>query len=96
MKMNSKLYMGNLDYSVTSEELQEFLAANWEVTECKVIEGKGFGFVTFGSPEAANDAKDKLNGTEFKGRTFKIDNARENRGGGARNGGGGGGFRKRY
>ena len=45
--MNNKLFMGNLDYSVTSEELKAFLSEKWEVTECRVIEGKGFGFVTF-------------------------------------------------
>lgn len=110
--MNSnKLYVGNLDYSVSSGELQDFLAAKGEVVECKVIEGKGFGFVTFSNSEVANAVKDELDGQEFKGRKLKIDNARENTGGGGggfRGGGGGGrggdrqrtggggGFKKRY
>lgn len=88
--MSNKLYIGNLDYSVSSGELQDFLASKWKVVECKVIEGKGFGFVTFEDSEAANSAKDALDGQEFKGRKLKIDNARENAGGGSRGGGGGG------
>lgn len=96
MSENSKLYFGNLDYSVTSDELLEFLSGEWEVSECKVIEGKGFAFVTFADWKTANAAKEKLNDTEFKGRKFRIDNARENtsRGGGGRGGYGGG--RDRY
>lgn len=76
---SSKLYFGNLAYSVTSDELQAFLSEKWEVTECKVIEGKGFAFVTFKDWQTANSAKEALNGTEFQGRTLKLDNARENR-----------------
>ena len=86
MSNSSKLYFGNLSYDVTSPELQEFLAAKWEVTDCKVIEGKGFAFVTFADWQTANEAKEELNGTEFKGRPFRIDNAREKS---ERSGGGG-------
>jgi RNA recognition motif-containing protein len=86
---SSKLYFGNLDYSVTSQDLNDFLAANWQVVDCKVIEGKGFGFVTFANPEVAGSAKEALNSTMFNGRTLKIDFARENQnrsgGGGSRN-----------
>ena len=91
--MSKKLYIGNLDYSVTSDELAGFLAETGEVEECKVIEGKGFGFVTFANEEAATKVKDSLQDNDFKGRPLKIDFARENR---ERSGGGGGGFRKRY
>lgn len=91
--MGKKLYIGNLDYSVTSDELAEFLTEKGEVEECKVIDGKGFGFVTFASEEAATNVKETLQDNEFKGRPLKIDFARENR---ERAGGGGGGFRKRY
>jgi len=79
---NSKLYIGNLSYEVTSSDLSNFLSENWTVVDCKVIEGKGFAFVTFEDLSAANDAKEKLNDTEFHGRKLKIDNARENAGGG--------------
>jgi RNA recognition motif-containing protein len=108
---NSKLYIGNLSYDVTSSDLSNFLSENWTVVDCKVIEGKGFAFVTFEDLNSANDAKEKLNDTEFHGRKLKIDNARENVGGGGgqrrdnrdrrpsyggAGGGGGGGFKKRY
>lgn len=94
--MNKKLYVGNLAYSVSSRELNEFLSAKWEIADCKVIEGKGFGFVTFADSESANAAKEELNGTEYQGRKLQIDNARENTersssGGGGRGGYGGGG-----
>lgn len=103
--MNNKLFIGNLDYSVTSGDLKDFLAAKWEITECRVIEGKGFAFVTFGDADGANQAKEELNDTEFKGRKLKIDFAKENnnrdRDRGGRNfsrggSGGGGGFKQRY
>ncbi|MBT6843108.1 MAG: RNA-binding protein [Candidatus Melainabacteria bacterium] len=101
--MNNKLFMGNLDYSVTSEELKAFLSEKWEVTECRVIEGKGFGFVTFASADAATQAKDELNDAEFKGRKLKADFAKErertgggDRGGDRRGGNGGGGYKPRY
>jgi len=98
----NKLYVGNLSYSVTTEELKDFFAQSAEVTECRVIEGKGFGFVTFASVEAATAAKEANNDQEFKGRKFKIDFARDNQGGGGGGrrggggyGGGGGGYRDR-
>lgn len=105
MSQTNKLYVGNLDYSVTSEELKEFFSKAGEVTDCKVIEGKGFGFITFSSEEASAAAKEAFNETEYKGRKFKIDFARDNQqgggGGGPRSsfsrgpgGGGGGGFNR--
>ena len=91
----SKLYVGNLKYSVTSEQLTELFGEFGEVKQVNIIDGKGFGFVEMGTPEEAEKAKDALNGKEFEGRTLKIDEAkppkpRENRGG---FGGGGGGRR---
>ena len=72
----SKLYVGNLDYSVTSEELQELFSAHGEVKQVNIIEGRGFGFVEMSDTEGAEKAKEALNGTEFKGRTLKVDEAR--------------------
>jgi RNA recognition motif-containing protein len=72
----SKLYVGNLTYSVTNEQLQELFAEYGEVKHVNIIEGKGFGFVEMGTPEEAQRAKDELNGTEFSGRTMRIDEAR--------------------
>jgi RNA recognition motif-containing protein len=72
----SKLYVGNLNYSVTSEELTELFADHGEVVNVNIIEGKGFGFVEMSSQVEAEQAKTALNGTEFKGRTMKVDEAR--------------------
>jgi len=72
----SKLYVGNLNYSVTNEELQELFAGHGEVKEVNVIEGKGFGFVEMSSPEEAEKAKEALNEQDFKGRPLRVDEAR--------------------
>lgn len=72
----SKLYVANFGYSVTSHELEELFSAYGEVKEVKVIEGKGFGFVEMSSQSEAEAAKDALNGSDFKGRSLKIDEAR--------------------
>ena len=72
----SKLYVGNLSYSITNEELEELFANYGEVKEVKVITGKGFGFVEMGTQAEAEKAKLELNGFDFKGRTLKVDIAR--------------------
>ena len=105
----SKLYVGNLSYSVAKDKLEELFASYGEVKQVNIIEGKGFGFVEMSSPAEAQAAKDALNGTDFEGRTMKVDEAqppksRDSRGGGGgmrdnRGGsGGGGGFgrQRRY
>ncbi len=72
----SKLYVGNLNYSTTKEEIQELFAPYGEVKEVTLIEGKGFGFVEMGTPADAEKAKAELNGKDLKGRPLKIDEAR--------------------
>jgi len=72
----SKLYIGNLSYSVTNEELEELFSNYGEVKEIKIIEGKGFAFVELASQAEAEKAKGELNGSDFKGRTLKVDFAR--------------------
>ena len=72
----SKLYVGNLKYSVTNDELKELFSSYGEVKSVNIIEGKGFGFVEMSSSEEAEKAKDALNNTEFDGRPLKIDEAR--------------------
>jgi RNA recognition motif-containing protein len=72
----SKLYIGNLKYSVTSEQLKEFFSQHGEVKHANVVAGKGFGFVELSSPEEAKAVKEALDGTEFKGRELRIDKAR--------------------
>ncbi len=72
----SKLYVGNLSYAATREQLKEMFSRCGEVSDVRVIEGKGFGFVEMASQMDAEKAMKELNGTEFMGRTLKIDEAR--------------------
>lgn len=72
----SKLYVGNLTYSVTNEQLKELFSNYGEVKEVNVIVGRGFGFVEMSSPSEAEKAKEALNGSDLEGRTLKVDEAR--------------------
>lgn len=72
----SKLYVGNLKYNVTSEQLEELFANYGEVKQVNIIEGKGFGFVEMSSSDEAEKAKESLDGSDFEGRTIKVDEAR--------------------
>ena len=74
-----KLYVGNLNYSVTKDELSELFAEFGEVVEVTIIDGKGFGFVEMSETSEAENAMADLNGKEFKGRTMKVDEARPKR-----------------
>lgn len=87
--MAKKLYVGNLSYSVTSEELQQLFAPFGTVQSAQVIEdrdagrSKGFGFVEMGSDEEARKAIAGLNGQVHGERALTVNEAkpRENRGG---------------
>jgi RNA recognition motif-containing protein len=72
----AKLYVGNLSYAVTNEQLKELFSQYGEVKQANVIEGKGFGFIEMASAEDAEKAKKELNGTDFKGRALRIEEAR--------------------
>ncbi|MBA7536381.1 hypothetical protein ES705_28644 [subsurface metagenome] len=72
----SKLYVGNLKYSVTNEQLNDIFSNHGEVKSVNIIEGKGFGFVEMSSSVEAGKAKDALNDTDFEGRPLKIDEAK--------------------
>jgi len=74
--MQNKLYVGNLNYSVTTEDLQGLFSEYGEITEVKVIEGKGFGFVEMATQAEAEKAKKELDGSQLKGRTLKVNDAR--------------------
>ena len=76
---SSKLYVGNLNYAVTIEDLSELFSDYGEVKQVNIIEGRGFGFVEMSNQVEAEKAKDALNNTEFKGRVLKIDEARPRR-----------------
>jgi len=75
----SKLYVGNLSYSVTKEELEELFGSYGEVKSINIVEGRGFGFVEMASSGEAEKAMNGLNGTDFKGRTMRVDEARPRR-----------------
>ncbi len=73
---SSNLYVGNLSYSVTGEDLRELFSQFGEVKEAKVIGDRGFGFVEMNTTEAAAKAVEELNETEYEGRTIKVNEAR--------------------
>lgn len=88
--MSVKLFIGNLEYSVTTEDLRSYFATAGEVVDAIVITDKmsgrsrGFGFVEFANETDAKQAIEKLNGTELKGRKINVNEARpprEDRGG---------------
>jgi RNA recognition motif-containing protein len=95
-----KLYVGNLDHSVTSAELEQMFTPHGTVESAEVITdrysglSKGFGFVEMSSNEEAQAAINALNGTEQHGRAIKVNEAkpREERGPGGGGGGGRGGY----
>jgi len=70
--------------------LKDLFAQHGEVKEVNIIEGRGFGFVEFATPEEAAKAKDELDGSEFKGRNLRVNEARPPRNRDRR----GGGFRR--
>ena len=97
--MGTKLYVGNLNYRVTSSELQEMFGEFGTVVSAQVIEdretgrSRGFAFVEMSTNDEATAAISQFNGKEISGRALKVNEAkpRENRsgGGGGRNFGGG-------
>jgi RNA recognition motif-containing protein len=76
MMQTSKLYVGNLNYSVTNGELEELFSTHGEVRSVNIIEYKGFGFVEMSNQSEAQKTKESLDGTEFKGRTLRVNEAR--------------------
>lgn len=75
----SKLYVGNLGYSVTNQDLEGLFSDYGEVKQVNIIEGKGFGFVEMSNPSEAEKAKEALDGSDFKGLTLKVDEAHPSR-----------------
>jgi RNA recognition motif-containing protein len=74
--MATKLFVGNLNWSVDSAKLTELFSEYGEVQNASVIEGKGFGFVEMATQEGADKAKAGLSGTQLMGRTLNVDEAR--------------------
>lgn len=85
--MSAKLFVGNLDFSVTSEDLKSAFSEFGAVIDAVVItdretkRSRGFGFVEFGSEEEANKAIEAMNGKDLKGRNINVNKAKpqENR-----------------
>ena len=71
-----KLFVGNLDYAVTKEELEQLFSEHGEVREISVIEGKGFAFIEMSNQSEAEKAKKELNEFYFKGRNLRVDEAK--------------------
>jgi len=110
--MNKKLYVGNLSYETTEDELQKLFVEVGPVVSVAIItdrssgRSKGFGFVEMETEQAAQEAIERLNNNELNQRTITVSEARPPRerssggGGGrgrsSRGGGSGGGDRRRY
>lgn len=91
--MNNKLFVGNLSYNTTENDLQDAFSAHGTVTEVNLMldrvsqRSRGFAFVTMSTPEEAQSAIAALNGRDLDGRSITVNIARpreERSGGGAR------------
>jgi len=97
------IYVSNLSFNVTDEDLNEYFAEYGEVSSAKVIldkftqKSRGFAFVEMTDEEAAKKAIQELDGASVDGRTINVSVAkpREERTGGGNRNGGGGNFQKR-
>src|SRR2546427_38325 len=100
--MSAKLFVGNLSFNITENDLQDAFAAHGTVVEANLMmdratgRPRGFGFVTMSTAEEAQKAIEALNGKEMDGRALTVNVAkpREERAGGGRReySGGGGGY----
>ncbi len=91
------IYVGNLSFQTTEEELEGAFAAHGEVQSARIItdrytgQSRGFGFVEMADNAAAEAAIQSLNGRELSGRPLTVNEARPREDRGSRGGGGGGG-----
>ena len=100
--MNNKLFVGNLSFNTTENDLQDAFAAFGTVTETNLMmdrmtnRPRGFGFVTMSTDEEAQKAMEAMNGKDVDGRALTVNVARprEERPAGGRGGSGGGGRRE--
>jgi RNA recognition motif-containing protein len=94
---NSKLYVGNMSFKTSEDELRSAFGQFGSVTDVYVAMDKmtgrprGFAFVTMGTPEEAKLAAEKMNGTDLGGRALTVNEARPKEEGAGRSFGGGGG-----
>ncbi|MBF8263963.1 MAG: rna recognition motif domain [Parachlamydiales bacterium] len=98
---NQKLYVGNLNFDATEDNVRELFAAHGEVAEVKIImdrfsgRSRGFAFVRMATTDGAGKAKDALHGQPFQGKALVIDWARTEQRDRPVGGGGGGERRER-
>jgi RNA recognition motif-containing protein len=96
---NSKLYVGNMSFKTSEDELRSAFSQFGTVSDVYVAMDKmtgrprGFAFVTMGTPEEAKLAAEKLNGVDLGGRALTVNEARPKEEGAGRSFGGGGGGR---
>ena len=96
---NSKLYVGNMSFKTSEDELRSAFSQFGTVSDVYVAMDKmtgrprGFAFVTMGTPEEAKIAAEKLNGVDLGGRALTVNEARPKEEGAGRSFGGGGGGR---
>lgn len=94
--MNTKLFVGNISFNTTENDLHDAFAAHGTVTEANLMvdrmsgRPRGFGFVTMSTPEEAQKAIQAMNGASLDGRNLTVNLARPRE---ERSGGGGGGDR---
>ncbi|SRR5713226_2431307 len=92
--MGRRLYVGNLAWTVTDQDLEDAFTEAGKVENAQVImdratnRSRGFGFVEMATDEAADAAITKLNGREIKGRAIRVNEAQARTGGGGGHGGG--------
>jgi cold-inducible RNA-binding protein len=95
--MENKIFVGNLPWTAEAQDLEPLFTEFGGVQEVALISdretgrSRGFAFVTFETPEAAQAAVDALEGSDFMGRPLKVNIARPREDRGERSGGGGGG-----
>ncbi len=95
--MSKKIYVGNLSWSASEDDLRGICAEFGNVTSVKIVmdnmtgRSRGFGFVEFETEESASAAATGLNGVSLQDRQLKVDLARESNDRAPRGGGGGGG-----
>src|ERR1700676_3276878 len=95
--MSAKLFVGNLSFNITENDLQDAFAAHGTVVEANLMmdratgRPRGFGFVTMSTPEEAQKAIEAMNGKDMDGRALTVNVAKPRE---ERTGGGGGGRRE--
>jgi RNA recognition motif-containing protein len=95
--LSKKIYVGNLPFSATEDELRDLFGRHGSIDSVNVItdretgRARGFAFVEMSEASAASDAIRALDGTDMGGRALRVNEAEDRRGGG---GGGGGGYRR--